>query len=262
MAIGKSKKTGKGGKKGGKKKGSDPFEKKEWYDIRAPSVFSVTNVGKTCVNPSTGTKLAIDNLKGRVVEANLADLNDDEDQAFRKIKLEIQDVQDKTCLTNFYGMDFTSNKLRSLVRKWQTLIECRADVKTTDGYMLRLFCIGFTKRRPNQVKKTSYAKASQVRGIRKKMLEVMNRESTTCDLKDLVGKFIPEKIGKLIEKETQHIYPLRDVFIRKVKMLKQPRFDPFKLMELHGEAAAEDTGSKVERTEETTAEPESTETTE
>lgn len=62
-------------------------------------------------------------------------------------------------------MDFTTDKLRSLVRKWQTLIEAHVDVKTTDNYMLRLFCIGFTKRRPNQVKRTCYAQASQIRQV-------------------------------------------------------------------------------------------------
>lgn len=61
------------------------------------------------------------------------------------------------------GMDFTTDKLRSLVRKWQTLIEAHVDVKTTDGYLLRLFCISFTMKRPGQIKKTCYAQSSQVR---------------------------------------------------------------------------------------------------
>ena len=60
-------------------------------------------------------------------------------------------------------MDFTTDKLRSLVRKWQSLIECAVDVKTTDGYQLRLFVIGFTKKRENQVKRTTYAQSSQIR---------------------------------------------------------------------------------------------------
>jgi small subunit ribosomal protein S3Ae len=59
-------------------------------------------------------------------------------------------------------MDFTTDKLRSLVRKWQTLIEAYVDVKTTDGYFLRVFCISFTKKRAGQIKKTCYAQASQV----------------------------------------------------------------------------------------------------
>lgn len=112
---------------------------------------------------------AVDGLKGRILELSLADLNKDDENAFRKIKLRVDDVQGKNCLTNFHGMDFTSDKLRSLVRKWQTLIEAHVDVKTTDGYLLRLFSIGFTKKRPNQVKKTTYAKAAQIREIRKKV---------------------------------------------------------------------------------------------
>ena len=92
-------------------------------------------------------------------------------------------------------MDFTADKLRSLVRKWQTLIEAHVDIKTTDGYLLRMFCIGFTKKRQGQVKKTCYAQTSQIRQIRKKMMEIMVRESTASDLKELVSKFIPEAIG-------------------------------------------------------------------
>lgn len=104
------------------------------------------------VTKSQGTKLAKDGLMGRVFEASLGDLKANaEDDAFRKFKLRVEEVQGTNCLTNFYGMDLSSDKLRSLVRKWHSLIEAYADVKTTDGYLLRMYCIGFTKRRPNQV---------------------------------------------------------------------------------------------------------------
>merc|ERR1712023_143009 len=118
------------------------------------------------------------------------------------------------------------------------------DMKTTDGYVLRLFCIGFTKKRMNQLKKTCYANGSQVKMIRKKMTDIMTREASSSNLKQLVDKFIPESIGKEIEKACCGIYPLQNVFIRKVKMLKMPKFDVTKLLEIHGDSK-EDTGAKV-----------------
>jgi len=55
-------------------------------------------------------------------------------------------------------------------------------------------------------------------------------EATSCNLKELVAKFIPEVIGKEIEKATSSIYPLQNVFVRKVKILKAPKFDLGKFM--------------------------------
>lgn len=243
MAVGKNKRLSKG-KKGLKKKVVDPFSRKDWYDIKAPSTFEVKNIGRTLVNRSQGLKNANDSLKGRVIEVSLGDLNNDEDQAFRKIKLRVDEVQGKNCLTNFHGMDFTSDKLRSLVRKWQTLIEAHVDVKTTDGYLIRLFAIAFTKRRPNQVRKTTYAQSAQIREIRKKMFEIMQREASSVDLKELTQKFAPEAIGREIEKACKGIYPLQNVYIRKAKILKAPKFDVSKLLELHGDSTDE-TGTRV-----------------
>lgn len=204
-------------------------------------------VGKTLVSRTQGTKIASEALKGRIYEVSLADLQKSEDLSYRKIRLKCEEVQGRNCLTNFYGMDLTRDKLCSLVRKWQTIIEAHVDVKTTDGYLLRMFAIGFTKRQEGQVRKTTYAQSSQIREIRAKMVEIMARDASVCDLKELVRKFIPEVIGKEIEKATYGIYPLKDVHIRKVKILKTPKFDITKLMELHeAGAAAEDVGAPVD----------------
>ncbi|XP_044538267.1 40S ribosomal protein S3a isoform X2 [Gracilinanus agilis] len=169
MAVGKNKRLTKGGKKGAKKKVVDPFSKKDWYDVKAPAMFNIRNIGKTLVTRTQGTKIASDGLKGRVFEVSLADLQNDE-VAFRK-----------------------------------------------------------------------------------KMMEIMTREVQTNDLKEVVNKLIPDSIGKDIEKACQSIYPLHDVFVRKVKMLKKPKFELGKLMELHGEGggsgkpSGDETGTKVER---------------
>ncbi|KAK2098734.1 40S ribosomal protein S3-1 [Saguinus oedipus] len=214
----------KGSKKGAKKKVVDPFSKKDWYDVKAPAMFNVRNTGKMLVTRTQGTKIASDGLKGQVFEVSLADLQNDE-VAFRKFKLITED----------------------------TMSEAHVDVKTTDSYLLRLFCVGFTKKCNNQIWKTSYAQHQQVRQIRKMMMEIMTREVQTNDLKEVVNKLIPDSIGKDIEKAYQSIYSLRDVFVRKVKMLKKPKFELGKLMELHGEgsssgkATGDERGAKVEQ---------------
>lgn len=51
--------------------------------------------------------------------------------------------------------------------------------------------------------------------------------------------------GKDIEKACQGIYPLQNVYVRKVKVLRAPKFDLTKLMEVHGDYTAEDVGTKV-----------------
>ena len=245
MAVGKN--NNKMGKKGGKKKAVDPFSRKEWYDIKAPSMFTNRQIGKTLINRTQGTKIASEGLKGRVFEVSLGDLNGSEAD-FRKFKLVAEDVQGKSVLTNFHAMSMTRDKLCSIVKKWHTLVEANAAVKTTDGYLLRVFCIGFTRKSPNQVKKTCYTKSSKVRAIRARMVELIQKEVQGCDLKEVCSKLIPDSIGKDIEKACQNLYPLQDVFIRKVKVMKKPRFDIGRLMDLHGDSAAIGAdGEKIDR---------------
>ena len=94
-------------------------------------------------------------------EVSLGDLNENED-SFRKFKLIIEETQGKICLTNFHGMDLTTDKLRSMIKKKQSTIEAFVDVKTTDGFLLRVFCIAFTKNPRESRRDASYAQHSTV----------------------------------------------------------------------------------------------------
>jgi len=96
-----------------------------------------------------------------------------------------------------------------------------------------MFAIGFTKRTSKQVKATCYAKGSQRKLIRKKMMEIMINECQKCTFKELTKKFIQESIGKQIQKECSKIFPVENVLLKKFKLLKKPKFDLTKLMELY-----------------------------
>ena len=246
MAVGKNKRTA---RKTAKRK-TDPFLRKEWYNVVAPSIFSNRMACKTCVTKTIGLKIAADGLRGRVFEFYLADLNNNEELGYRKVKLKVEEVEGNNCLTSFYGMDLTNDRLKSLIKKWQTLIEAHAEVKTTDGYFIRMFCVAFTARQANAVRRpghplTVYAQSARVHRIRKRMIEIMTREASSCELKDLVKKFVAEDISKQIKKSCFGIYPIDNVFIRKVKLLKAPKMDAAKLLELHGEISSEDKGKVV-----------------
>eukprot|EP00978_Attheya_sp_CCMP212_P047170 scaffold421244_cov58-Attheya_sp.AAC.15 len=223
----------------------DPFLKKEWYQLVAPSMFSVKNCGKTLITKTQGTKIASDGLKGRVIELSLADLNNNEALAFRKIKLCIEDVQGYNCLMNFHGMDMTRDKLCSLIKKKQSIIEASCDVRTTDGYIVRMFCIAFTKKQDNQIKQTCYAQSAKIRAIRAIMVKCMTEVGQKGELRSLVKELISAPIGQNIEKEANAAFPIKDCFIRKVKVLKKPKFDVTALMEWHGDEG-NDVGQAVE----------------
>merc|ERR1712048_504266 len=71
-----------------------------------------------------------------------------------------------------------------------------------------------TLKQEMSTKKTCYAQSAQVKNIRKKMVDIIQREVGTTDLKEVVNKLIPDSIARDIEKACQGIYPLHDVHIR------------------------------------------------
>jgi len=95
-------------------------------------------------------------------------------------------------------MDITRDKLCSMIRKWQTTIESQNDVKTNDGYILRVFTIAFTKRGNKQQRKTSYAQHSQIKEIRRKITNILTAEIAKVGVADLVQHLTTDTYSDLI----------------------------------------------------------------
>jgi len=210
------------------------FVKKEWYNVHVPSIFDVRVPTLSPCNKTAGQKVAADSLRGRVFTISLGELNRDaHEMAWRQIKLQCEEIKGFDLYTNFHGMDITRDKLCTLVKKWHSLIEAFVQAKTLDGYLVRLFAIAFTRRHKHQVKATCYAKGSQQKLLRQKIMEIMMAEITKNSLKDLFKKLLTDQINKQITKDCSKIFPLENVLIRKAKVLKKPKFDLTKLMELY-----------------------------
>jgi len=243
MAYGKNKGLAKGGKKGQKKKQMDPFLKKVWYNIKAPTYFKApgTKVGRTCVTKTQGTKIETEGLKGRICEFNVADIHQGSEDGHKKIKLEVQEIQGKNCLTDFNGLSLTRDKMCQMIKKKHSLIEAVVDCKTTDGYIIRVFVIAFTKDvKDHQVSMFTYAQSAQIKKIRKKIVNVLQTEVAQGPLSQFVKHLLVDKIESDIKNATNRIYPLDPVVIQKVKIIKKPKMDITKLMEIHDKAADDD----------------------
>jgi len=237
MAIGKNKRVNKGGKRGNKKQIKEPMSRKEWYDVVAPASFKTRQFTKTVCNKTQGLKIASDNIRGRVFEANLADLDSgvNRDQPFRKVKLVAQDVVGRNVLTQFHSMSLTTDKLRSMFRKWCTSIESIIDAKTADGYTVRLFVICFTARQKNQLSKNSHCATRLEKWVRFRMRKLTQKRLAKLDINQTVTQLTRDHLTDTLFKRCNTIVPLRDVKITQVKLLKVPRFEAQKLMDAHGE---------------------------
>jgi len=247
MAIGKNKRLTKKGK--GRKKKADAFEKKDWFRLRLPkiqNIFEVDTYGWMPANKTAQGVSVTDRLYDRVCTIRCGDLKEtpkadpkpEEEDVFTATNLKLRiaqtKVDDRECLLDFHGMQLTRDKTCSMLKKWVTLVEASADVKTQDGFVFRLFAIALTKQQDNQVKKTAYAKTSQIKRLRAKMIETMQSIFSNLDTKKFVEKLLIDKFGEQAKKNLSGIMPVRRCCIRKVKLIKRPpKEDLRRITELH-----------------------------
>lgn len=244
-------------KKGSKKKKlTDAFLKKDWYVVKVPKYMPTTEakwrVGFSPATKGKGRKA----LDQRTFVINLGDLQNEEkknnhdDLNWKKFTFITEEVFGDKLLTQWHGMSITRDKRCSLIRKWHSMITTFCDAKTTDGYVLRIKALAFTKRQSTQIKKNCYAKNSQIRLIRARMREIIKNHVSQTDLKGVVDKLTKSRIGTDIRKSCQLTFPLKVCLIEKVKVHRKPKKDVAKLMEVHdlttGFDAIEEDESEVE----------------
>ena len=108
---------------------------------------------------------------------------------WRKIKLIVDQTEGRQAITSFYGVDMTRDELSSLIKKRKTLIEAIQDVKSADGYVIRVFVIAFTRESPNQKSRTNYALSSQQKIIRKRINDIVAKEVSKSNATQILNLF-------------------------------------------------------------------------
>lgn len=232
MTFGKNKGLAKKGGKGIKKNERHAFSKKEWFKlISAPAFGNPKPIGWIPGNTTIGKRRAEENVIGRVCEVVQADLNEKSNLNWRKVKMEVEKVESGCLYTSFNGMSVTREKIMSSLKKRQTLIEVCADVKTADGFIIRVFTILSTKPVKGQKKVNSYAKTSEVKRIRKLITKILLERAAKEDINKFASTILTDDLTANLERAANKIYPVRLCLITKVKVLKKSKIDLGRLVE-------------------------------
>lgn len=184
----------------------DKWRLKEWYTVIAPPVFGETVLGTTPTDDPL-------KLIGRVIETTLYDLTGDFTLLHVRLYFQIIKVVGKKCITRFKGHELARDYVKSLIRRRSSKVQGIFDVKTKDGYELRITAMALTSYR---------AKTSQKKAIRKIMQNIITKRASEMTLDELIQAMVFGKLSTEIFNEAKKIYPLRKVEIAKSKLLKIP----------------------------------------
>jgi len=230
MAKGKNKKISKKAKNA-KRGDKHPFLKKEWFTLISPAALKKTvPVGWTVCKKPTGTQVVADFLRGRVAEISYADITANARDVAKKVTMVVDEVQGNICATSFYGFELSKEKVFAMLKKRQTLVEVYADVKCQDSVILRIFLVLTTSRKPQQVRLNSYANASTVRVLRKKLVSELLQYAATKTSDDFAYEAISGVLNAKLEKSAGEVIPEVKLQVTKIKTVKRGNVDLSKVL--------------------------------
>ena len=183
----------------------DKWRMKEWYNIVSPAYFGGVNLGTT---PGSD----VNNLIGRTVETTLYDITGDFAQQYLKLYFKVINITGTEAQTIFRGHEYSRDYLRSLVRRGSTRVDAILDVKTQDGYTLRLSVVILPIGRLN---------TGQIAYLRKIVRDIVEAKANLA-FDQFVQEAVLGKIASDIYNEAKKIAPLRHVGVRKSRLLSLP----------------------------------------
>jgi small subunit ribosomal protein S3Ae len=182
----------------------DKWKAKEWYKMYAPKMFNQVLLGET---PSADPA----SLMGRMTEATVHDLTGDFSKMHVKMKFKVSEVRGFEAHTVFVGQDLTSDYVRRLTRRKRTKTDHVIDVRTKDGYLLRIKPMSITDQR---------IQSSQETAVRTLMTEEVNRMGLEMTLSDMIRIVITGELAKRLSQVSKVIVPIKRVEIRKTEVLE------------------------------------------
>ena len=188
------------------KKVRDKWRTKEWYSVYTPAYFGEQNVaGIPCEDPKK--------LIGRVVETTLYDITGDfSHQSIKLYFLAVSNTGERID-TILKSHEYSTDYLRSLVRRGSTRCDGIFTASTIDKYLLRVYIVAFSHGRIN---------GSQEHGIRQVMGKIVAEKASKLTYSQLCHEMVLGKMGSDVYNEAKKVCPLRHIGVRKSKLLSMP----------------------------------------
>ncbi|WIM43459.1 30S ribosomal protein S3ae [Methanosarcina mazei] len=188
----------------------DGWKSKERYNIEAPAYLNRVIVGTTMAgDPSL--------LVGRNVETTVGELTNDMTKNNTKVILRVNNVVGDIATTDLMGHELTTDYVRSIVKRQTSRIDANVDVRTKDGFVIRVKPTCFTIKR---------ARSSQMRAIREMMVDIVKKRASETDFETFMQEAILGRLSAAIYRQAKFIYPLRRVEIRKTQVEAMPAAAP------------------------------------
>ncbi len=186
----------------------DKWRLKKWYEVVAPPLFGGVTLGTT---PADDPRKLI----GRIMETTLYDITGDFSLVHVHLYFQIIDVDEESlkAYTRFRGHELARDYMKSLIRRKSSKIQGIFNVKTKDGYGLRITGVVLT---------TYRCKTSQKKAIRKIMGNIIVSRASQMTLDELIKAMLFGQLANEIFEAAKKIYPLRKVEIYKSKLLTVP----------------------------------------
>jgi len=185
----------------------DKWRLKSWFTVVAPPSFGELEVA-TIPCEEKGK------LVGRVVETTLYDITGDFSHQTIKLYFLVVSVEGNKAKTVMKGHEYSTDYLRSLVRRGTSRIDGIFNVTTKDGFLTRVSIVAFSRTR---------IKTSKKKAIRKAMKEVIEKKAKNLTYDQLCQEMVLGKIGSDVYNLAKKICQLRHVGVRKSKLILMPK---------------------------------------
>jgi len=194
------------GRKRGREKPTDNWKTKQWFVVEAPKMFENKEI-------ALAPAQEIEQILGRTFTTTLFDLTGNYKFMHLKLFFRAYDIKAGKVQTKFHGSDIARDYLRSLVRRSTTRIDGILNLKTKDGYQIRIFSLMFTQRR---------IKRSQQDAIRAIMFDQIKLAAEQFSFEEFVNEAVSGKMAGVLQDQCKSVVPIRTADIMKIKVVGEP----------------------------------------